>query len=97
METFDEKLVLSLKGMCLHRNRSLHRICSFPAGLSNDITNAELNELLNYLLYATFSTKHILQPMQNFWGMAWIFVFRRAIRAQTLGIPKLQLWATLQI
>lgn len=73
METFDEKLVLSLKGMCLHRNRSLHRICSLPAGLSNDITNAELNELLNYLLYATFSTKHILQPMQKILGYGMDF------------------------
>lgn len=60
METFGEKLVLSLKGVSLHRNRSLHRICSTPTGLSNDITNAELNELLNSLLYAPFSTNHIL-------------------------------------
>lgn len=68
METFDEKLVLSLKGMSLHRNRSLHTICSTTTGWSNDIPHTELNELLNYLLHAAFSTKglfHILQPMQK--------------------------------
>lgn len=80
MEIFCEKLMLSLTGMPLYRNRT-------PTELRNDIANTESNYFLKYLLYVVFPIiTTSCSKCKKFQVMAWIFVFSGYQNQQCLGL-----------